>query len=410
MTISKKYPWILVALLFGVALLNYMDRQMIATMRPAMQMDIEELKQATNFGRLMAIFLWVYGAMSAFSGIIADRISRKWLIIGSLFVWSAVTFSMGYAETFNQLYVLRAIMGFSEALYIPAGLSLIADFHTDKTRSLAIGIHMSGIYMGQALGGFGSTVSTYYSWQQTFLLFGLIGMLYAIVLMLFLKDKKREPIALGTGLIPSKSFFAGLSSLLGSFQFWIIVLYFAVPSLPGWAIKNWAPTLIATNLHIEMSVAGPLTTISISLSSLMGVIVGGILSDRWFQVNPRGRIYTGAIGLALTIPALFLMGYGFTVFHIIASAFLFGFGFGMFDTNNMPILCQFVQPNQRATGYGFLNTAGIFAGALITDYLGKSTDAGNLGKDFAMLAFVVVIVLVIQLIFLKPKTNHALHA
>jgi len=159
-----------------------------------------------------------------------------------------------------------------------------------------------------------------------------------------------------------------------------------------------------------MSVAGPLTTISISLSSLLGVIVGGILSDRWFQVNNRGRIYTGAIGLALTIPALFLMGYGVTVFHIIASAFLFGFGFGMFDTNNMPILCQFVQPNQRATGYGFLNTAGIFAGALITDYLGRSTDAGNLGKDFAMLAFVVVIVLVIQLIFLKPKTTNALHA
>jgi sugar phosphate permease len=182
-----------------------------------------------------------------------------------------------------------------------------------------------------------------------------------------------------------------------------------VPSLPGWAIKNWAPTLIAQNLNIDMSVAGPLTTISISLSSLLGVIVGGILSDRWFQVNNRGRIYTGAIGLALTIPALFLMGYGVTVFHIIASAFLFGFGFGMFDTNNMPILCQFVQPNQRATGYGFLNTAGIFAGALITDYLGKSTDAGNLGKDFAMLAFVVVIVLIIQLIFLKPYNTNAVH-
>jgi MFS family permease len=409
MSHSKKYPWILVALLFGVALLNYMDRQMIATMRPAMQIDIAELKQATNFGRLMAIFLWVYGAMSAFSGIIADRISRKWLIIGSLFVWSAVTFSMGYAQTFNQLYVLRAIMGFSEALYIPAGLSLIADFHSDKTRSLAIGIHMSGIYMGQALGGFGSTVSKYYSWQNTFIFFGMIGMIYAIVLVLFLKDKKREITASTIGQQPNKNFFSGLASLLGSFPFWIIVLYFAVPSLPGWAIKNWAPTLIAQNLNIDMSVAGPLTTISISLSSLLGVIVGGILSDRWFQVNSRGRIYTGAIGLALTIPALFLMGYGVTVFHIIASAFLFGFGFGMFDTNNMPILCQFVQPNQRATGYGFLNTAGIFAGALITDYLGKSTDAGNLGKDFAMLAFVVVIVLIIQLIFLKPYNTNAVH-
>jgi MFS family permease len=407
---SKNYKWILVALLFGVALLNYMDRQMIATMRPAMQMDIEELKQATNFGRLMAIFLWVYGAMSAFSGIIADRINRKWLIVGSLFVWSAVTFTMGFAQTFNQLYWLRAIMGFSEALYIPAGLAMIADYHNDKTRSLAIGIHMSGIYMGQALGGFGSTISKYYSWQNTFLFFGFIGIVYACILMFFLKSKKQEISSVSEIALPNKNFFHGLGNLLGSFSFWIIVLYFAVPSLPGWAIKNWAPTLISANLHIDMSLAGPLTTISISLSSLLGVIVGGILSDKWFQVNARGRIYTGAIGLSLTIPALFLMGYGFTVTHIIASAFLFGFGFGMFDTNNMPILCQFVKPNQRATGYGFLNTAGIFAGAMITDYLGKSTDAGNLGKDFAMLAFVVVIVLVIQLIFLKPKTNNALHA
>jgi sugar phosphate permease len=262
--------------------------------------------------------------------------------------------------------------------------------------------------MGQALGGFGSTVSKYYSWQNTFILFGLIGMLYAMVLILFLRDKKREITPASLGHQPNKNFFSGLASLLGSFPFWIIVLYFAVPSLPGWAIKNWAPTLIAENLKIDMSVAGPLTTISISISSLLGVIVGGILSDRWFQVNSRGRIYTGAIGLALTIPALFLMGHGVTVFHIIASAFLFGFGFGMFDTNNMPILCQFVKPNQRATGYGFLNTAGIFAGALITDYLGKSTDAGNLGKDFAMLAFVVVIVLVIQLIFLKPQKTNAI--
>ena len=153
---SKYYPWILVGLLWVVALLNYMDRQILATMRPAMQMDISELQSATSFGYLMAIFLWIYGFMSPVSGIIADKFSRKWLIIGSLFVWSGVTFAMGYATTFNQLYVLRAIMGVSEALYIPAGLSLIADFHSTKTRSLAIGIHMTGLYMGQALGGFGA--------------------------------------------------------------------------------------------------------------------------------------------------------------------------------------------------------------------------------------------------------------
>ena len=154
MKYSKNYPWVLVGLLWVVALLNYMDRQMLSTMKPAMQMDIAELQSAANFGYLMAIFLWIYGFMSPVSGIIADKYNRKWIIVGSLFVWSGVTFAMGYATSFNQLYWLRAIMGVSEALYIPAGLSLIADFHSSKTRSLAIGIHMTGLYMGQAIGGF----------------------------------------------------------------------------------------------------------------------------------------------------------------------------------------------------------------------------------------------------------------
>lgn len=414
---SKLYPWILVALLWFVALLNYMDRQMIATMRPAMQLDITALQQATNFGRLMAVFLWVYGTMSVFSGIIADRFSRKWLIVGSLFVWSAVTFAMGYAQTFTQLYWLRAIMGFSEALYIPAGLSLIADVHSNKTRSLAVGIHMTGLYMGQALGGFGSTMSSMYSWQTTFIVFGFVGMAYAFVLLLLLHDKpkaERSPQVqeLQSGNVDGGtahgSFFSGLFSLFRSFPFWIIVMYFAIPSLPGWAIKNWAPTLFAENLDIEMTMAGPLATVSISFSSLLGVLFGGILSDRWVQINNRGRIYTGAIGLLLSIPALLLMGFGTTLLPILMASFLFGFGFGMFDTNNMPILCQFVRPSQRATAYGFLNTAGIFSGALITDYLGKSTDAGNLGKDFALLGGIVFLAVLVQLIFLRPSSKEIL--
>lgn len=193
MTNNKKYyPWIVVALLWGVALLNYMDRQMLSTMKSAMMIDITELESATNFGRLMAVFLWIYGLMSPVAGMIADRINRKWLIVGSLFVWSFVTLMMGYSTDFNQIYILRAIMGVSEALYIPAGLSLITDYHQEKTRSLAVGIHMTGLYTGQALGGFGATIAGAYSWETTFHWFGIIGIAYSLILILFLKEKKRS--------------------------------------------------------------------------------------------------------------------------------------------------------------------------------------------------------------------------
>jgi MFS family permease len=406
---SKTYKWIVVALLWVVALLNYLDRQMLATMRPSMQIDIHELQSATNFGYLMGIFLWVYGFMSPISGIIADKVNRKWLIVGSLFVWSAVTYGMGLATTYDQVYWLRAFMGVSEALYIPAGLSLIADYHQDKTRSLAIGIHMTGIYFGQALGGFGATIAAAYTWHLTFHSFGLIGIAYSLVLMFFLREKRdKNQIILQNKMPGSKKapVFKGVALLLSNISFWVILFYFAIPSLPGWAIKNWAPTLFAQNLKIPMSEAGPLATVTIALSSFAGVIAGGILSDKWVQKNIRGRIYTGAIGLALTIPALLLIGFGHSLFSVISAAICFGLGFGIFDTNNMPILCQFVSAKYRATAYGLLNMAGIFAGAFITDILGKSTDAGNLGESFALLGVVVLIAIIVQVGFLRPKVDN----
>lgn len=186
----KSYPWIVVGLLWFVALLNYLDRQMLSTMKPAMMLDIPELDKAENFGRLMAVFLWIYALMSPISGIIADRLNRKRLIVCSLFIWSGVTMAMGYATSFNHIYILRAIMGISEAFYIPAALSLIADYHQGSTRSFAIAIHTTGIYLGQALGGFGATLSKHFSWHFTFYSVGLIGMLYSIVLIFFIKEKK----------------------------------------------------------------------------------------------------------------------------------------------------------------------------------------------------------------------------
>ena len=393
-----------------VALLNYMDRQMLSTMKEAMQIDIVELQSAANFGYLMAVFLWIYGLMSPVSGIIADRLNRKWLIVGSLFVWSSVTYLMGVADTYDQVLWLRAVMGVSEALYIPAALSLIADYHTGKSRSLAIGIHMTGLYMGQAVGGFGATVAATFSWHTTFHWFGIIGIAYALVLILFLHDKKTEPVL---GPVPEKtenreseSVFTSLKSLLTNVAFWVILLYFAAPSLPGWATKNWLPTLFAENLDMPMAQAGPISTITIAVSSFIGVVIGGTLSDKWVQRNLRGRVYTGAIGLGLTIPSLLLLGFGHNIVAVVGAGLLFGIGYGIFDTNNMPILCQFVSARQRATAYGVMNMVGVFAGAFITNLLGSWGDGGNLGLGFAMLAVVVAVALAAQLYFLRPKTDN----
>ena len=397
---EKIYPWIVVGLLSVVAFLNYLDRQMLSTMQTAIGADIFELQQARNFGRLMAIFLWVYAIVSPFAGSIADRLSRKWLIVGSLGVWSLVTLLMGHCSTFSQMYWLRGLMGVSEALYIPSSLSLIADYHAGKSRSLAVGLHMTGLYLGQAVGGFGAIFASTLSWRMTFHWFGIIGVLYAVVLMFLLREKrvprKASTAAAGPSIV--KSF--GL--IFSNIAFWVILFFFASTSLPGWATKNWLPTLFAQHIDGGMAVAGPVATITIAAASFIGVMVGGPLSDRWVKKNLKGRIYTSAIGLSMMIPALVLMGLGKGLVPALASGLIFGLGYGMFDTNNMPILCQFVPSHLRATAYGLMNMVGVAMGALCTTLLGKIP---NLGLSFAVLGGVTALALVLQLTVLHPQTD-----
>lgn len=400
---EKIYPWVVVGLLSVVAFLNYLDRQMLSTMQAAIGVDIAELREAQNFGRLMAIFLWIYALVSPFAGSVADRLSRKWLIIGSLGVWSLVTLLMGHCQTFSQMYWLRGLMGVSEALYIPSSLSLIADYHAGKSRSLAVGLHMTGLYLGQAVGGFGAIFASALSWRLTFHWFGIIGVLYAVVLMFFLKEKRAsKPQAAVGQKQASLSILKSFGLIFSNIAFWVILFFFASTSLPGWATKNWLPTLFAQHIDGGMAVAGPVATITIALASFIGVMVGGPLSDKWVKKNLKGRVYTSAIGLGMMIPALVLMGLGHGLVPAIASGLIFGLGYGMFDTNNMPILCQFVPSHLRATAYGFMNMVGVAMGALCTTLLGKIP---NLGLSFAILGGVTALALVLQIAILHPTTD-----
>ncbi|MBR1795482.1 MAG: MFS transporter [Bacteroidales bacterium] len=405
--LEKIYPWIVVALLWVVALLNYMDRQMISTMREYIAMDIAELQSAEAFGVLMGIFLWIYAIVSPFAGTVADRLSRKWLIVGSLAVWSAVTLLMGYCTTFTQLKWLRGLMGISEALYIPSSLSLIADYHSGKSRSLAVGIHMTGLYLGQALGGFGANFAKALSWQQTFHWFGIIGIVYAVILIFCLKEARpaAAPVKADSKPAAKESIWKSFGLIFSNIAFWAILFFFASSSMPGWATKNWLPTLFQGSLDIPMEKAGPIATITIAFASFIGVLIGGPLSDKWVKKNLKGRIYTSAIGLGMMIPALVLIGLGHGIVAAVAAGLIFGIGYGMFDTNNMPILCQFVPGRLRATAYGFMNTVGVAMGAVCTQVLGRMQDGGHLGAAFAVLGIVTALALLVQLTVLKPTTD-----
>lgn len=361
------YAWFVVALLVPVALLNYLDRQMLASMKFSVMQDIPGIGSEANWGKILAFFKWTYAFLSPVGGYIADRFSRRYVISGSLFVWSAVTWATAHAETFPQLLVTRAVMGVSEAFYIPAALALIADYHLGPTRSRAVGAHQMGIYAGVILGGFSGYAADHpgLGWRWMFELCGLAGLLYALPLFFLVRN---APTTVDSApKAQSASPWGSLSELLGNFSFILLVLYFTLPAMAGWIVRDWMPAILKAEFGIGQGKAGVSATLFWMLAAIAAALGGGWLADRWSRRTPRGRIYTSAIGVFLMAVAMMGVGYSpQTGMLAIAVAFLvvFGVGWGFFDTNNMPILCQIARPQVRATGYGLMNLVSISCGGI----------------------------------------------
>ena len=357
--IHSKTAWLVVAMLVPVALLNYLDRQMLAAMKSSMMADIPDIATKANWGIVLGCFKWVYAGLSPVGGYVADRTSRRHVIAASLFIWSAVTLATGYVTTFPQLVVARSIMGVSEAFYIPAALSMISEFHSSQTRSRAVGFHQMGIYLGIILGGFSGYVADAPSlgWRWAFGFCGLIGVAYALPLFALLRNPER-PIQKTVLLSPLAS---GIE-LLTNRNFLLLVLYFTLPAMAGWVVKDWMPDILKEQFGLGQGKAGMSAVLYVQVASLIGVGLGGWMADRWMRRTSRGRIFVSAIGMSFFLPALFGIGNAGTLGVAIGFLILFGLGWGFFDCNNMPILCQIVRPELRATGYGIMNMVSIGCG------------------------------------------------
>jgi MFS family permease len=363
--------WLIVVLLVPVALLNYLDRQMLAAMKSSMMDDIPDIATRANWGLALGAFKWVYALLSPLGGYISDRASRRHVIAASLFVWSAVTWLTGHVETFQQLVAARALMGVSEAFYIPAALALITDFHIGHTRSRAVGLHQMGMYAGIIIGGFSGYVADdpRFGWRWAFSACGLVGVLYSVPLLAFLRN---PPRAAHNGLHPSP--LAAVRELFGNIGFVLLVLYFTLPALAGWVVKDWMPDILKEQFHLGQGRAGMSAVFYVQSASLVGVGIGGWLADRWMRRSLRGRIFVSAIGMSFFLPALFGVGNAETLAAAIGFLILFGVGWGFFDCNNMPILCQIVRPELRATGYGFMNLVSISCGGFADWGFGELRD------------------------------------
>src|SRR6188768_388910 len=296
--------WLTVGLLWVVALLNYLDRLMITTMRDPLKAEIAMTD--AQFGLLTSVFLWIYGIFSPLGGYLADRFSRRAVIIGSLFIWSVVTWLTGHMHSFNGLLAARALMGLSEACYIPAALALIADHHPGPTRSLATGLHMSGIYTGAALGGVGGYIAEAHGWRAGFHLFGGIGIAYAVIIVFFLRDAAARATPATTAPVTKVSATGALAALFRAPAFWVLLLVNALVGIANWGVYGWLPTYLKEHFSLGLGAAGMTATGYIQIASFLGVIIGGIWADRWSRRQPNARALVPAIGYCVVAPCLFL--------------------------------------------------------------------------------------------------------
>lgn len=404
------YAWAVVALLWGVGLLNYFDRLLITTMRDPIRADIA--MDDVQFGLLTSVFLWIYAAVSPFGGLLADRVSRSWVIAASLLFWSGAMYVTSFAHTFHQLLWSRALMGLSEACYLPAALAIICDYHPGRTRSLATGVHMSGLSAGAALGGLGGYIAESFGWRAGFRGLGVVGLCYGLLIVLSLRDAARSPVQapIATGRGRADDVARALTKLLGQRAFVLLMCVNILIGMVNWAMYGWLPTYLKEHFHLGMGAAGISATTFLQAAAFAGVFVGGWWADRWSRTLRDARRLAPALVFLAAGPATFAAASTPLLPIAIAGLICYGLSRGVFDANHMPILRESTDERFSATGFGLLNLLSNASGGAMV-YVGGLLSAHHvdLSRIFQV-SGVALSAAAMLLIFLKPTTRDSANA
>ncbi len=401
---SKNYAWLVVAILWFVSMLNYLDRLLIASMRDPIKESIP--MNDAQFGLLTSVFLFIYAVLSPLGGYLADRFSRKWVIFTSLLVWSVITLWTGFVHSYAEMMTTRALMGISEAFYMPAAVALVMDYHKGSTRSLASGILMTGLYAGMALGGLGGYIATIWSWRFGYQFFGVLGIVYAVIVFFTLKDAPGQVNKeKNTKTNEQFDIMELLRSLFSSRGYLIILFYGGLVGMSFWLIYAWLPTFFKEGFHLSLGEAGVSGTAFIQVASLIGVLAGGFLADRWARRSKKGRIYVTAIGFLVGGPFLYLMAATDLYWIAVLGITIFGLSKGFHDANFMPIITQTVDRRYQATGYGIMSFFSVLVGAVMIYAGGALKDMGIALDLVFKIAAVGIIVSGFLLLAIHPRSD-----
>ncbi|MSU21769.1 MAG: MFS transporter [Pedosphaera sp.] len=380
-----RYKWWVVFMLWFVCFFNYADRQAIFSVFPKLKEEFGLDK--FQLGLIGSAFMWVYAGAAPLAGFIGDRFSRKKLILGGFFFWSLVTMTTGWAQKLWHLIAIRAAEGFGEAFYFPASMSLISDYHDRRTRSRAMSLHQSSVYIGTIGGGvLGGFFAEYFGWRTGFYFFGLSGMVLALVLFRHLREPQRGQAEIENPLdrrTDSPSLREVLREIFRTPTAVVLMLVFIGANFVAMTFLTWMPTFLGEKFGLKLTMAGLAGTIFIQLASTAGAPLGGVLADRLSRWHPGGRMMVQVTGLVLGSAFIFLTGTTRNVGALMVWMTIFGFCKGLYDANIFASLYDVVHPRARATAAGVLNAVGWTGGAMAPVTIGWILARGGLENEVA---------------------------
>jgi MFS family permease len=392
---DRGYKWLVVGMLWFVCFFNYADRQAIFAVFPLIKQQLGLTD--VQLGIVGAAFMWMYALFGPPAGWLCDRLPRKTLVLGGLIAWSVVTALTAVCHTYGQLVLCRALSGLGEAVYLPASMSLIGDYHGAATRSRAMSLHQSSVYVGSIAGGaISGLVGQFYGWRWSFILFGAGGLLFALVVGKFLMEPARgsSEQQADTSSLPASSkgnLLHEVKALLASPIVRLLILAFVGANFVAVVFLTWMPSFLYRKFHMSLSMAGLNGSMYLQLSSVVGVLCGGLLADFLTRRFSGGRMLTQALGLFLGIPFLFYTGWADSVPAVVLGMIGFGYCKGLYDANIFASLYDVVVVRQRGIAAGMLNSLGWLGGGFAPVAIALAANRYGMGPSISGTAFVYCI-------------------
>jgi MFS family permease len=351
------YKWAVVALLWLVCFFNYADRQAIYSVFPLLKTEMGLTD--VQLGVVGASFMWVYAAAAPLAGMAGDRFARKTIVVSGLIFWSLVTVATAVSTQYSHLVVFRALEGLGEAFYFPASMSMLSDYHGAATRSRAMSIHQSSVYVGTIAGGTAAgMMGQAFGWRSSFYLFGMLGAVLGLVLIVCLREPPRDEPPPGR----ASAAVAGVGTILRTPMVLILMAVFVGANFVAAIVLTWMPSFLYRKFGMSLGAAGFSSTAYLQIASVLGVITGGILADRFARRHRGGRMITQAIGLLAGVPFIFVTGWTLSVPVLLLAMAGFGYFKGLYDANIWASLHDVVPAERRATGVGLMNAVGWIGG------------------------------------------------